>query len=155
MNSIPSTTQFHGNWSDIIGDEELNTPPAMRQAVKNFFMTNGADTPEKLIGFLLIASFPTDGGGFNRNGFDRIMRKYAGYLEQPDVVFQIRRALYYIVSICNNLFQLQLLFDFDEFVEFLDGLPAEESETGTEGGNKKKRSTKRKSSKKRSTRSKK
>lgn len=56
--------------------------------------------------------------------------------------------------VCNDLFRIEHLsfLDFDDFVQYLDSLTPE---SGMPGGNKRKRSPKRKSSKKRSTCSKK
>ena len=151
MNVIPSVKWFSSNWYDIF--DELNTPVNVRERVKDYFVSNGANTPYQLLGQLLIESFPEHNGGFYRRKLLGVVERYMGKgVQYAPLVFQIRRTLFYVVSVCDDLFGLQLLYEFDDFLGVLDEL---EPESGTHGGNKKKRSAKRKSSKKRSTRSKK
>lgn len=166
MNVFPQVNMVHSDWLDIIG-VELNVPDFMRVQVRNFFQNNEANTPYQLIGRLLIASYPTNAEGFNMNGHNNFLRRYKGDNQPGNVVIHIRRALYYVVHVCNAVFNLQLPYlDFDQFIEHIDELPNEDPETTHEplntqpeteihGGNKRKRSAKRKSSKKRTTRSKK
>jgi len=158
------------HWVDIIGGE-LNVPDDLREELTEFFQNNEANTPYQLIGRLLIASYPANAEGLNMNGHNNFLRRYRGDGVNigANVRFHIQRTLFYVVSVCNTMFNLPLpYFDFDEFIEHIDGLPNEQPETAHEqpnaqpeteteipGGNKRKRSAKRKSSKKRTTRSKK
>lgn len=162
MNVIPEVNMVHSDWMDII-DVELNVPDFARVQVRNFFQNNEANTPYQLIGRFLIASYPENAEGLNVTEHDNFLRRYRGDNQHVDHVIHIRRTLYYVVSVCNHVFHLQLpYFDFDEFIEYIDELPNAQPETTPEppeieipGGNKRKRSAKRKSSKKRTTRSKK
>ena len=168
MNVIPEVNMVHSDWMDIIG-AGLNVPEFTRVQVRNFFQNNEANTPYQLIGRLLIASYPANAEGLNMNGHNNFLRRYRGDNQPVEHVIHIQRALYYVVYVCNLVFHLQLpYFDFDEFIDYIDGLPNAQPETTPEppnaqpetnheipGGNKRKRSAKRKSSKKRTTRSKK
>ena len=123
MNVIPEVNMVHSDWMDIIGTE-LNVPEFMRVQVRNFFHTNDARTPYQLIGRFLIASYPENAEGLNVTEHDNFLRRYRGDNQQVDLVIHIRRTLYYVVSVCNDVFHLQLpYFDFDEFIEYIDQLP--------------------------------
>lgn len=159
-NVIPIVHNITSNWVDIFN--ELNTPETMREDVINYFVTNGANTPYKLLGQLLIEAYPEHGGGVNQDNLISLYQRYMGKgVQDTALVREIRRALFYVLSVGNDLFHLNLEWSFthgDGFFNFSDfeaHLYTLEPETGVYGGNKKKKSAKRKSSKKRSTRSKK
>ena len=168
MNVFPQLNMVSSHWDNIIG-VELNVHDLAMVQVINFFQDNEANTPYQLIGRLLIASYPANAEGLDHIGHNNFLRRYRGDGVNigANVRFQIQRTLFYVVSVCNTMFNLQLPYlDFNEFIEYIDVLPNVQPETAHEppnaqpeaeilGGNKRKRSAKRKSSKKRTTRSKK
>lgn len=159
-NLIPTLHQFTTNWVDIFN--ELDTPEEKRGDVIEYFMRREANTPYQLLGWILLTAYPVHEGGVDRKGMDDLYVRYMGRdIQDTALVREIRRALFYVLSVGNDLFHLNLEWSFthgDGFFNFSDfeaHLYTLEPETGVYGGNKKKKSAKRKSSKKRSTRSKK
>ena len=142
-------------WKDTL--TEINTPEQYIEPVRMHFIDNGATTPLQFIAQLITVLFTHDGSPLDENAFKILLRRYKGCgSRDAQVQRHIRRTLFALIAhtdvqlgIGMRDYGIYITDDFDEFDDYLDNLDVRT------GGNKKKRSAKRKSSKKRSTRSKK
>ena len=123
------------------------------------FIDNGASTPLQFIAQLITVLFTHDGSPIDENAFKILLRrfKYHPNAQHPNAQVQlhIRRTLFALIAHTDVQLGIGMLsydIDVSEFEKFEEYLYADEVNAG---GNKKKRSAKRKPSKKRSTRSKK
>lgn len=156
MDPIITEQISNNNWGETLALIDVPIQNHIREAVTMHFIDNGANTPLQFIGQLIMSFFTNDRAPLNVTTFKILLRRFKGCHQRNEQVQRhIRRTLFALINYADVNLTLQLssynifVDTFEEFEDYLDAV------NGGVGGNKKKRSTKRKSSKKRSTRSKK
>ena len=154
MDSIITAGMANNFWVDTLN--AIDVPDEYVEAVKMHFIDANANTPLQFIAQLITVLFTHDGSPLDENAFKLLLRRYkGGHQQNEEVRRHIRRTLFALINYADVNLTLQLssynifVDTFDLFEDYLNGIDV------SAGGNKKKRSAKRKSSRKRSTRSKK